>query len=39
MSQKLSPTAVANAKPRAAEYKLTDGNSMYLRVRTTGVKT
>lgn len=32
----LTPSAVANAKPRAAAYKLTDGRGMYLLGRPDG---
>lgn len=38
MKRALSAAAVANARPRPREYKLTDGGGLYLRVRSSGAK-
>ncbi|MEP6632738.1 MAG: tyrosine-type recombinase/integrase [Luteimonas sp.] len=38
MKRSLSPTAVKAAKPKGAQYKLTDGGGLYLLVTSTGQK-
>ena len=34
----LSPKKIENAKPKDADYKLTDGGSLYLLVKKNGTK-
>ena len=38
MKHKLTTKDIENAKPRLREYKLSDGDGLFIRVRTTGAK-